>query len=355
MNIIVKAIAGSHLFGTSTPASDTDFKGVYIPSKEDLLLGNAKSSISIKTNDTGSKNGADDIDTEYYSLQKFMHMLAEGQTVALELLWTPENMIQEKTPLWDFLVAHREELMHKKVTAFVGYCKTQANKYGVKGSRMATIKKISHYIKNAALTHPRVKLGECEAWDFLRRIVVTDDLKHVEFGAQETRMGSVSYIEICGRKFQSTVTIGYMADALTKIYDKYGERAKQAEQNEGIDWKALSHAYRVLVQATEILSTGKLTLPIPNPELHVIREIKAGNQQFKDVQLWLEKGLETIEGLVETSKLKDCLDEEKWCKNFVVENYEALIQHDIVQEKEYLYSIIRDFSLENEGLKSGRI
>ena len=101
MNIVVKAIAGSHLFGTNTPQSDTDYKGVFIPDAKDILLQRAKKSISTKTGSNESKNTKDDIDVEFYSLQKFMEMLAQGQTVAIELLFTPANMILEKSPLWD--------------------------------------------------------------------------------------------------------------------------------------------------------------------------------------------------------------------------------------------------------------
>ena len=100
MNIIVKAVAGSHLFGTNTPTSDTDYKGVYMPSKEDILLGRAKSSLNLSTNQTNEKNSSEDEDVEFYSLQKFMKMLDEGQTVALELLWTPDDMIIEESSLW---------------------------------------------------------------------------------------------------------------------------------------------------------------------------------------------------------------------------------------------------------------
>lgn len=39
MKILVKAVAGSHLFGTNTEKSDKDFKGVFLPSADDILLG----------------------------------------------------------------------------------------------------------------------------------------------------------------------------------------------------------------------------------------------------------------------------------------------------------------------------
>jgi len=37
--LIVKMAFGSHLYGTSTPESVLDYKGVFLPSKEQVLLG----------------------------------------------------------------------------------------------------------------------------------------------------------------------------------------------------------------------------------------------------------------------------------------------------------------------------
>ena len=38
MNLIVKMKFGSHLYGTSTLLSDTDYKAVYIPEARDIIL-----------------------------------------------------------------------------------------------------------------------------------------------------------------------------------------------------------------------------------------------------------------------------------------------------------------------------
>ena len=38
MNLVVKMKFGSHLYGTSTPLSDIDYKAVYIPEARDIIL-----------------------------------------------------------------------------------------------------------------------------------------------------------------------------------------------------------------------------------------------------------------------------------------------------------------------------
>jgi predicted nucleotidyltransferase len=46
MDLIVEIRFGAHLYGTETPDSDLDLKGVYLPAPRDILLQRVKSSIS---------------------------------------------------------------------------------------------------------------------------------------------------------------------------------------------------------------------------------------------------------------------------------------------------------------------
>src|SRR5690242_3080832 len=106
---IVRMQFGSHVYGTNVPTSDLDFKAVHIPAAEDILLQRVRPSINTKTKQDGNKrNGPGDVDFESFSLQKHMHMLLEGQTVALSMLFTPERWIIEKDPLWDTIRAMKD-------------------------------------------------------------------------------------------------------------------------------------------------------------------------------------------------------------------------------------------------------
>ncbi len=42
-------IFGSHLYGTDTLESDHDFKGIFLPNKEDVYLGKISKSISLSS------------------------------------------------------------------------------------------------------------------------------------------------------------------------------------------------------------------------------------------------------------------------------------------------------------------
>ena len=80
--------------------------------------------------------------------------------------------------------------------------------------------------------------------------------------------------ECCGKKFHNTVCISYALECVTRVYDNYGKRAVMAKNNEGIDWKAVSHAFRAGYQLLEIYRTGDLKYPLESAEY--LRDMKEG-------------------------------------------------------------------------------
>jgi hypothetical protein len=279
MKILIKAIAGSHLFGTNTPSSDQDFKGVFIPDADDILLGKFDQTIHQSTNkEVGQKNTKDDVDVEFYSLDKFLKMLYQGQTVAWELLFTPDHMILEMDPAWNEVRAYAPFLVNKKVDAFIGYCKQQAHKYGVRGSRLNTIETV---LKLFEKCNERTTLGchEHEISEILK-------LEHAEMIKDKN---GKNLLTICGKKFGLDTRLEYVIEPLQKYYAEYGDRSRKAKENQGIDWKALSHAVRVCMQAISLLETGKIELPMSYERIKLLKAIKAGELSFEQVANYIEE------------------------------------------------------------------
>ena len=138
---LVEINFGSHLYGTSTPASDVDLKSVFVPSREDILLQRVGGTVSDhRPKQPFKKNVSGEVDREAYALHRYLQMLAEGQLAALDMLFAPRwAMTGDPSPVWLQIVHSRHYLLSKRVTSFVGYCRTQANKYGIKGSRVHAV------------------------------------------------------------------------------------------------------------------------------------------------------------------------------------------------------------------------
>lgn len=140
---IVRMIFGSHLYGCEVETSDKDYKGIFLPTKEQVLLGKIPKSYSnSKKKAEGEKNTADDVDTEIYSLHYFIKLACEGQTVALDMLHAPDNMILEATNVWYEIVANREKFYTKNLKAFVGYARKQASRYGIRSGRLGNLREV---------------------------------------------------------------------------------------------------------------------------------------------------------------------------------------------------------------------
>jgi hypothetical protein len=85
--------------------------------------------------------------------------------------------------------------------------------------------------------------------------------------------------------------------------NEYGQRALQAERNEGIDWKALSHAVRVGREALELLQTGKITFPLPYAT--EILSIKRGERTYEAVAETIDRLLVDVEEAAVLSSLRE--------------------------------------------------
>jgi hypothetical protein len=317
MNVIVEMKFGSHLYGTDTPESDHDFKGVFLPEFESLILGEKTKSINTNTNATDGKNTSQDVDREFYSLHYFLKLALEGQTVALDMLHAPQSAILKSSHLWDVLVEQRSRFYTKNLKAFVGYARRQAAKYGIKGSRLAEVRMVATFLEKSLI---RLKwnndLRLRDVWDWLPK----GDHLYFHSGASEKQDSmSLRMYEVVGKKFQETARVDYVLPILVRFITEYGVRAQKAEQNEGVDWKALSHALRAAYQVKELFVDGTMTMP--RPEAGILLAVKQGRLAFKSVQAELEQTMSEVEALAERSELPEKADH-KFAKHFLLYAYD---------------------------------
>lgn len=318
---IMRVVFGSHLYGTANEKSDRDYKSIFIPSPRDILLQRANKVINDqRPKSVGEKNVADDIDEEKFNLHKYLKLLSEGQVLALDMLFAPASAHTfEPSPVWNEIVANKERLISKKSSAFIGYCRQQANKYGIKGERVKAARFAYTILEDSvSLFGPKAKLADLE--QVIRDSVMLRDncdymsIHRIEFD----NGGFVDHWEVCGRKMPFTGSISSARDVMKKLIDEYGHRALAAERQEGVDWKAMSHAVRIAEQAIELLSTGNMTLPLPNA--NYIREIKEGRLDYDTISAYVDDLLIKVEKAVDSSQLADEPDHE-WIDNFVYRVY----------------------------------
>ena len=298
MQLIVKMIFGSHLYGTSTSESDTDYKGVFLPCKEDILLGRIPKSSHLSTGDDFSRNTRYDIDIEFYSLHYFIKLACQGQTVAMDMLHAPDAMILENSHVWQTIVKNRDRFYSKNLKAFIRYARSQAGKYGVKGSRLNAVNQVLTFLKKY---DSNLKMRVI--WEQLPRIEHCYDVPPDPNGMRQ--------YQVCGKSFQESAAIGYVIPILEKFASEYGHRANLAAMNKNVDWKAISHALRAAYQIKEILSQNTLTFPLAQAPF--LKAVKQGRVDFRtEAGPVLETLMDEIEELCAQSRLPDKADTEFW-------------------------------------------
>ena len=307
-----------------------DIKGLYIPEARSLVLGNAKEFYTQNTSNHNQKNTAGDTDLEMFSLSYFIKLATKGETIALDMIHTPSNLIIDYDFIepWDFIVKNRSKYYTTDMKAYLGYVKKQAAKYGIKGTRMAALRQVWDAIKGLPEYEDvpgalgAAHLHYFKVADYRTRLPINDFCK---FAICE-KTGNEFY-EIMGSKHQLTIKMSELKYKVQAEWNKYGERARLAELNQGIDWKAMHHAIRGGLQLKEIYSTGDLQYPLVDAEELV--KIKKGEISFKTVSEFLEDIISDVDKLsVEASKngMPSKVDSKFW-DDFVFEVY-----HDHIME-----------------------
>lgn len=322
---------GSHLYGTNTPESDTDLKGIYIPEGREIVLHTYKPVISQhRAKAECERNTKDDVDMEIFSLDRYLALLMEGQTVALDMLFAPKDMWTGALPEGDLIMRtiyeNRTRLITRNIMAFVGYARQQASKYGIKGSRMDALQRTMAAL-NEMDVHARLGLYQNRLWDLIAECESFVSLEKLPL-VQEVQIADPdgqfrSYLEVCGRKIAHSATVKVAKECFGKILAEYGSRAKKAHLDGGIDWKALSHAVRVNTEARELLTTHVISFPRPDAQL--LLDIKLGRLPYEVVAELIEKGLADLYVAHAKSTLPDEPDK-RWADDFIYEIYSKRVK-----------------------------
>jgi len=306
---------GSHLYGTNNSESDTDYKGIFLPSKDQCYLGEQSKNITYTSGDNNSKNSKDDIDVSLWSLQYFLKLVSKGETNAIDLLYSntfPEMIIYKDEKMKKIFHYHQKLFNIRDCNSYIGYALGQAKKYGIKGSRLGILKNINQYI------HDNIKE---EDKNKKLSVIIPDIISKYGDGSLcfSKIINNIESIIICGKVHMGTIYINEFCDRVNRDYDKYGERAKMAEENKGIDWKAISHAMRSLFQMDSLIEYGEIVYPLMQCDF--LKEIKNGDHDFKIIEQIIVETINDIELKLSNNFLYHIVDR-KLIRDLILEFYE---------------------------------
>jgi predicted nucleotidyltransferase len=273
--IIFECRIGSHLYGLNRPDSDEDFCGVFLPSTDDLLgLRSCPKELKqdVKVSD-GAKNTVGDTDRKYWSLQRFIELVTEGQPGAVEMLFAPIDSIVSISEEWpeirDTLISC--SMSSRSVRPFVGFALSQAHKAVIKGDNLNKIRELIALLEDGI---------RCSA--AFMSLPVSDNLSKREDGEYLfdviklnviTNNHGFRVIDLAGRQYDVNTKTRDYYKALRELEARYGSRSEAAASS-GVDHKSLMHAYRLCIEAEELLRTGRITLPLTPEDRKFLIEVR---------------------------------------------------------------------------------
>lgn len=290
--------AGSHFFDLNGPNSDTDYRGIYIDDIQDSYESNRDKIylLDYKTKEVErSKNSKDDCDVTLFSLSSFIKLLKKADFNSMEILYTPEDKILFKTPLFDELVRNRNRYIVNDTSAFIGFIRREAKRFGVNIYNYDIQMRFLNFLRQFDR-----KDRMFEHWDEIK-VYSSNNNNEIKFlnSVIDDKKSSknINSIVVASRMHISTATVGYVIDAIEKICETYGHRSKDMATGEE-NYKGLYHAMRLIYEANDIFDYGEFKLPFSEERHRTLWNIKNNNVD-KD---WL---FSTIDDEIEKIRIRD--------------------------------------------------
>lgn len=262
-NRIIEIVGGSHLYGTSTPESDEDFVGVFLPPREYILGLQSVKEVDLGIKDKGDdgKNTVDAVDRKLYEFRKFLNLALGNNPNIIEILFANEDAIIEINDYGRALLEMKEHFPSKLcMQKFIGYAHSQRHKMIIRRDHFNDLRAgmdILEGIDDSHMTMETVQANNPE--------VFNSNGHHVKVGDLNIERGS------------------YVKKAKKIIGERLSKATNRTELvlKHGYDTKFASHLIRLLYQGLMLLECGEIIFPLPMAEL--LLEIKAGNWTVEEV------------------------------------------------------------------------
>ncbi len=303
---------GSKLYGTDNPNSDTDYKGIFIPSRESVLLKRDIEHYNFNSNSNNTRNSKDDIDLQLFSIYKWFSLLKKGETGAIDILFSlfrADTQVYSDREFTDMIMQNYRKFYNKNLHSFLGYCVGQSKIYNVRGERFNELHLFVEYFNALVKEQGEQKLEIM--YPTIEKLFSEKRYKYIKFITAPTSRGSGEakegiYVEVLGKRFLGTVTVKYFSQRIIEMEEQFGNRARASAK--GVDFKALSHAVRVIDEVEELIDDNFITFPLKNRVY--ITSIKEGHEELEDVMDYIDKKLTVVQEKLENSSLPDRSDEE---------------------------------------------
>ena len=312
---------GSHLYGTATPTSDFDFKVLVLPHLDDIIMGKKIANYVVKPEGLGHNASMPEggIEHEFIPIHIFLDHFFEGQTYALEMAMAvlqgkfdqPIKISPDYIDVQEWMAELVDKFLTKNIQKMIGYVVSQSNMYGLKTDRYDALVKIKQVIDRnfKDYSSASIKAARLSQTPELIQTLLTDYPSFVSVGEIPNARGGAEMspaLIVATKQFPLTTSWAIVLDSITKNIGVYGDRVKKFG-GQGADWKALSHAIRIIEQIIDLCEEGMIEFPRPHSAY--LKEVKAGQVSIEDATAYLTELFNSIEKTVASSSLQEITPE----------------------------------------------
>jgi predicted nucleotidyltransferase len=231
-NIVLLTLGGSKAYGTDIPTSDTDIRGIAIPTKKDILLGyDFENVVNTET------------DTTVYSFNKALNYLSQCNPNTIEILGMKKEDYFVLKPAGKLVVDNADIFLSQKaISTFGGYATSQLYKLRQKGMyAMSDDEYNEHIVK--VLARMETDLKDQYGCD-------------VQFYIKDGEIYAKGIVKDIPMKDFSTLM--NIFNSTWKDYYKNSHRNDNAMTHAKLNKHAM-HLVRLYLMGEELLSTGVVT------------------------------------------------------------------------------------------------
>ena len=298
-------LAGSQVYGTSTPESDTDYRGVCLLPEKRLYFG-------LGIHNFEQKNvWADGSDKTVFDFRKACKLMAENSPGMLELLYTPEKFWKTVRRPWWNLLYDRDKFLSKRCRfTYGGYAFAQLKRirthrgyllkpvlnrperadFGLKEKRAVTTDEVNNFLWLVAkLLEDSIEMLKISD-KFKSQLADTNFIglvqsKSLDMDACQTLHQLTGapdgFIDSCMREKQYLHAVRDW-EAYNRWKETRNKKRQELEAKHGYDCKHAMHLVRLLRMGMEVLQTKKLQ--VAREDAQELLEIRNGSWPFEKVE-----------------------------------------------------------------------
>lgn len=330
--ILFKTISGSRAYGTFTPESDTDIRGIFIQSLDDILKYGYIDQISDVKNDV-----------VFYELKRFIKLAIDNNPNIIELFNMPKDCIIFKHPLYEKYIENNKDKFISKKTKFtfgeyassqirkaVGYNKKinwDKNKilrkevldfcYVIKDGQSIIFKEWIEYFEKSIGYKIDQNFFGLSKIDHARDLYNLYFLGRNNFGIvkDEKKSNDVQLLSI-PKDIDTCAILIFNKDAYSvhcKEYRQYEQWVKERNENryntnmihgKNYDSKNIMHTYRLILMLNE-LSQGIIKVRRESDEIEKLMKIRRGEYNYDDIINECEKMINKAFEMYDKSELQE--------------------------------------------------